>query len=167
MNKYWPKKWHDKIPNFLGEDFFSSFDFIEEEANSNENQTDQPKRIKNNGSSVKVNICESNNQLLCIFRAPGLNLEDVEIDVYDKTLEIIGTVSVDHKGLSPIHMELYQGPIIRKVQLPYPAHHDKIEAAYQDGYLYVWLHRLIRSKETRQKLAIKNFEENKDTSHDL
>ncbi|WP_018933164.1 Hsp20/alpha crystallin family protein [Gracilibacillus lacisalsi] len=161
MNKYWPKKWNEKLPNFLGEDFFSSFDFLEDEenGNNNTNNNNNEQMLKNTGSSIKVNICESENELLCIFRVPGLNLEDVEIDVYDKTLEITGTVGVDHKGFSPIHMELYQGPVIRKVQLPYPAYHDKVEAYYHHGYLYVLLHRLIRSKETKQKLDVQDLEE--------
>ncbi|WP_171038062.1 Hsp20/alpha crystallin family protein [Aquibacillus sediminis] len=166
MNKYWPKKWNEKLPNFLGEDFFASFDFLEEEENGNNNNNNNNGNKVSNGSGIKVNICESENELLCIFRVPGLNLEDVEIDVYDKTLELVGTVGIDHKGFSPIHMELYQGPVMRKVQLPYPARHDKIDASYHHGYLYILLHRLIRSKETRQKLDVHDLEEMNQESHE-
>lgn len=162
MNKYWPKKWNDKLPNFLGEDFFSSFDFME---NNNNNET-EPANMNNNNSNIdpnnssgiKVNLYEAENELLCIFRVPGLNLDDVIIDVYDRTLEVIGTVQIDHKGFRPIQLELYQGPVTRKVKLPYPARHDKIDAAYHHGYLYIRLHRLVRSKETKQKIKIHDLD---------
>ncbi|MUK88553.1 Hsp20 family protein [Ornithinibacillus sp. L9] len=163
MNKYWPKKWNEKLPNFLGEDFFSSFDFLEnneegsEVNNNNNNNNNQSNSV--NTSSMKVDMCELENELLLIFRAPGLMLEDVEIDVYDKTLEISGYIQINHKGFRPIQSELYQGPVIRKVKLPYPCRHDKISASYQYGYLYVHLHRLIRTKETLKKLEIQDLEE--------
>lgn len=149
MNKYWPKEWMEKMPNFLGEDFFASFNNFEENdtGNSTKNNT-------NNYSSVKVNICESDNELLCIFRIPGLNLEDVRVDIYDMTLEIVGTVNVDHKEFRPVQLELYQGPIKRQIKLPYPARHDKISSTYQHGLLYVHLHRLFRTNETKQKLDV-------------
>lgn len=157
MNKYWPKGWKDKLPNFLGEDFFSTFENFE--MNDMENNPNPPGGSNsNNYSSIKVNICESDNELLCIFRIPGLHLEDVEVDVYDMTLEIVGSVSIDHKGFRPVQLELYQGPVKRKVKLPYPARHDKIHATYKHGYLYVHLHRLFRNKETKQKLDIKDEE---------
>lgn len=154
MNKYWPKKWNKQLPNFLGEDFFSSFDFLEEDEQQSTADTHSPSQL----SGIKVNIYESANELLCIFRVPGLNLNDVHIDVYDKTLEITGRVQIDHLQFRPIHLELYEGPITRKVKLPYPVRHDKMDASYSSGYLYLRLHRLIRPKETEQKLKIKNLD---------
>jgi len=155
LNKYWPKAWKEKLPNFLGEDFFSSFENFEMNDMDNPNTSGTN---NNNYSSVKVNICESDNELLCIFRIPGLILEEVEVDVYDMTLEIVGTVSIDHQGFRPLQLELYQGPVKRQIKLPYPCRHDKINATYRHGYLYVYLHRLFRNKDTKQKLDIQNLE---------
>lgn len=151
MNQYWPKKWNEKLPNFLGEDFFSSFENFENNSNTENENT--------NSSGMKVNICEGDNELLCIFRAPGLQLDDVQIDVYDMTLEVVGNVQIDHKGFRPVHLELYQGPVKRKIKLPFPARHDKIDAFYRHGYLYIHLHRLIRTEDTKQKLHIKDLDE--------
>ncbi|MEC5425009.1 Hsp20 family protein [Virgibacillus sp. C22-A2] len=160
MNKYWPKAWKEKMPNFLGEDFFTSFENFEENdmENASTNNTVSNSSNNHNYSSVKVNICESNNELLCIFRIPGLKLEEVDIDVYDMTLEIVGYVTIDHKGFSPIQLELYQGPVKRKIKLPYPARHDKINATYRHGYLYVHLHRLIRTRETKKTLDVHDLD---------
>ncbi|SET55117.1 Molecular chaperone IbpA, HSP20 family [Oceanobacillus limi] len=161
MNKYWPKKWNEKLPNFLGEDFFSSFDFLENNQEEGENSNDNTAKSPN-FSSLKVDICELENELLLVFRAPGIMLEDVEIDVYDKTLEISGYIQVDHKKFRPIHSELYQGPVMRKVKLPYPCRHDKIKASYHHGYLYVHLHRLIRTKKTLKKIDVHDLDDAKD-----
>jgi HSP20 family molecular chaperone IbpA len=155
LNKYWPKAWKEKLPNFLGEDFFSSFENFEMNDMDNPNTSGTN---NNNYSSVKVNICESDNELLCIFRIPGLNLEEVEVDVYDMTLEIVGQVNIDHQGFRPLQLELYQGPVKRQVKLPYPCRHDKIRATYRHGYLYIRLHRLFRTKDTKQKLDIQNLD---------
>jgi len=160
LNKYWPKKWNNKLPNFLGEDFFSSFDCMENDE-ENPSQANTNSIDPNNSSGIKVNLYESENELLCIFRVPGLILEDVFIDVYDRTLEVTGRVEIDHKDFQPVQLELYQGPVTRKVKLPYPARHDKIDAAYQHGYLYIRLHRLIRSKETKQRIKIKDLDKEK------
>jgi len=157
LNKYWPKAWKEKLPNFLGEDFFSGFENFE--TNDMDNPAPSTSGTNNNNySSVKVNICESDNELLCIFRIPGLNLEEVEVDVYDMTLEIVGTVSIDHKGFRPLQLELYQGPVKRQIKLPYPCRHDKINATYKHGYLYVHLHKLYRTKDTKQKLDIQDLD---------
>lgn len=56
MNKFWPKEWKDKMPNFLGEDFLNGFD-----TNGNNDMSNAP-----NNSGIKVNVCESDNELLCI-----------------------------------------------------------------------------------------------------
>ncbi|MFD2043537.1 Hsp20/alpha crystallin family protein [Ornithinibacillus salinisoli] len=164
MNKNWPKKWNEKLPNFLGDDFFSSFDFLEnmDEGSENDNDNNTNNNNKNsksaNNSSMNVDMCELENELLLIFRAPGLMLEDVQIDIYDKTLEISGYIQIDYKGFRPLHSELYQGPVFRKVKLPFPCRHDKMSASYHHGYLYVCLHRLIRTKETLKKLDIHDIE---------
>ncbi|WP_163970571.1 Hsp20/alpha crystallin family protein [Oceanobacillus halotolerans] len=155
MNKYWPNNWKKSLPNFLGEDFWSTFEDLDLENAEVETSQTNNNSNSNNSSGIKVNICEAGNELLCIFRLPGLVLEDVEVDVYDLTLEVVGTIQIDHKGFRPMHMELYQGPVRRKVKLPYPARHDKINATYQHGYLYLHLHRLIPSGETKQKLQVK------------
>lgn len=160
MNKYWPKNWNQHLPNFLGEDFFSNFDFLEEAEEKQASSERSPKQT----SGIKVNIYESANELLCIFRVPGLDLDDVLIDVYDRTLEITGRVQIHHHNFRPLQLELYEGPVTRKVKLPYPVRHDKMEASYSRGYLYLRLHRLIRSKDTEQKIKIKDLDtEQKET----
>lgn len=175
MNKYWPKNWKQALPNFLGEDFFSSFEDFEgmfeannggENNSDNTNTNDNDNNTNNNNvnktiettSSIKVNIYESSNEVLCIFRLPGLKLKEVEINIYGITLEVTGKIHVAETGFRPIHCEIYQGPVHRKVTLPVPVRQDKVEASYNHGYLIIRLHRLIRPEEKQKTITIHDLE---------
>jgi HSP20 family molecular chaperone IbpA len=157
LNKYWPKQWKKALPNFLGDDFFSSFENMEnmEMESTTDNETGNQ---KNHPSSIKVNLYESGNVLLCVFRLPGLKLKEVDFDIYDKTLEITGAVHLEPDGFRPIHLEIFQGAVKRKVTLPYRVRSDKVEASYKHGYLFVYLHRLIRSNYEKPNVTIDDLD---------
>ncbi|MBM4765222.1 Hsp20/alpha crystallin family protein [Bacillus sp. B15-48] len=156
MNKYWPKNWKNKLPmpNFLGEDFFSTFEQFENMEVETESEPNQQISKHSRTAGIKVNIYESGHELLCIFRLPGLKLKEVDIDVYDKFLEVKGTVHIHDNGFRPIQQEIFQGSVFRKVELPYPVRTDKIDASYHHGYLLITLHRLIRSDLGKPKIVI-------------
>lgn len=174
MNDYWPKQWNKVLPSVLGEDFFSSFQeaFEKNEENEGNNETNASNNNNNNNnqknitlqknneqvSSIMVNIYESNNEVLCIFRLPGLKLKDVDISIYGVTLEVNGKVYVEETGYRPIHQEIYEGPVHRKVTLPLPVRDDKIDASYNHGYLILRLHRLIQPGDKPKNIIIKDLE---------
>ncbi len=158
MNKYWPKDWKKAIPNlpnFLGEDFFSTIEHLENMDVDAENVTNNN---QHNISSIKVNIYESGHELLCIFRLPGLILREVDIDVYDRTLTLSGSVTIDDHGFRPIQEEIFEGIVRRKVELPYSVRTDRVEVSYHHGHLIVHLHRLIRSNESKPKIIIHDLD---------
>lgn len=159
VNDFWPKGWKRALPNFLGEDFFSSFEQFEnlDPENQNNQQTFPNKK---NLSGIHVNIYESGHELLCIFKLPGLKLKEVDIDIYEETIKVTGSVFVDDHGFRPIQQEIFEGEVERKMKLPYPVRHDKIDASYHHGYLIVLLHRHIRPNESKAKVIINDLEEN-------
>src|SRR5699024_535941 len=120
----------------------------------------EPLNYTQDAENIKFNICESHNALLCIFQIPGLKLDEVEIDVYDRSLEVIGTVKIDQKGFKPIHLELYKGPVRKIDKLPFPARNDKIHDKYHHEYLYEYLHQLIGSDKTKKKIHIESSDAN-------
>jgi HSP20 family protein len=158
MNKYWPKEWEKALPNFLGEDFFSSFEQLEKMDPDNTSQPKAPASTKKNISSLHVNVYESGHELLCVFKLPGLKLKEVDIDVYDQTIEVKGSVFVEDNGFRPISKEIFEGPVERKVKLPYPVRSDKIDASYHHGYLFILLHRLIRANAQKPKIYIDDLD---------
>lgn len=145
MNKYWPNNWKKSLPNFLGEDFFSSFENMDIESSSS-------------NTNVNMNIYESGHELMCIFALPGLKLEDVDIYVYEKTLEIRGAVHIDDDGFKLLHQEIYQGPVKRTVELPYAVRDDKVEALFKRGHLFIHLYRLIRPTQSKGKVIVQNLD---------
>ena len=169
MNKYWPEEWKKKLPNFLGENFFSNFESFENwenldefadqtNTNTNTNKSNANKDI-NNSSSIRVNMYESGHELLCVARLPGLVLKEVDIDIEDNIIEILGNVKVDHYGFRAIQEELYQGPVKRRFKLPYPVRKDKIDVSYKHGHLLIHLHRHFRSPEAKPKLQIEDLDD--------
>lgn len=166
LNKYWPEEWKKKLPNFLGEGFFQNFESFENWENV-EFETEKTgaaankatKKVDvNNSSSIRINIYESGHELLCIARLPGLEIKNVDIDVYDSTLEISGTVRVKNNGFRAIQEEIYQGPVRRRVSLPYPVRQDKISASYKHGHLMILLHRHLRSEDSKPKIIIDDLD---------
>ncbi|WP_139367523.1 Hsp20/alpha crystallin family protein [Bacillus alkalicellulosilyticus] len=142
MNNHFPNNWKGMLPNFLGDDFFSSFN-----------------QLATNSSTTKVNIYESGNELIVVFSLPGLKVEEVDIYAYERTLEVRGTVHIDFNGFRLVQEEMVQGPIKRSIELPFPVKEDKVDAAYQRGMLVIHLHRLIRPNQVKQKINIKNLDE--------
>ncbi|WP_216828686.1 Hsp20/alpha crystallin family protein [Alkalihalobacterium elongatum] len=144
MNNHFPNGWQKMIPKFLGDDFFSNFDQV---------------NFQNVGT--KVNIYENGNELLCVFALPGLKLEDVDIYSYERTLEVRGTIHSNFNGYRLIQEEFPQGPFKRTIELPFPVREDKMDASFQRGLLIIHLHRLIKPNQMKQKIKIKNLDEEK------
>ena len=145
MDKFWQmNNWKNQLPKFLGDDFFSEF----------------PGLLNNNSTTgPQANIYESGNELMCVFALPGLKLEDVDIYTFQKTLEVRGMTHVDYKGFRLIQEELSQGPFKRTIELPYPVRDDKVSASYKNGLLIIHLHRKITSNQIKNKVNIKNLDE--------
>ncbi|WP_456276605.1 Hsp20/alpha crystallin family protein [Bacillus sp. AK128] len=159
MNKDWPQDWKKKLPSFLGEDFFAMFDEFEKmNAGTGTGTEKEPMPNTSKNSSIKVNVYEYGHELMCVFRIPGLKVKEVDIDVYDDIISVTGEVQTESYHFRPIIEELYQGPVHRKVKLPYPVRTDKIEANYKNGYLVIYLHRLLRSPEVKPKIVIDELE---------
>ncbi|WP_059104085.1 Hsp20/alpha crystallin family protein [Shouchella shacheensis] len=151
MHKSRPNGWKKSLPSFLGEDFFSSFENMDFESSPGSTTS-------STSSSSSVNIYESGHELLCIFALPGLKLEDVDIYVYEKTLEVRGTMHIDYNGFHLLHQELYQGPVMRTLELPYAVRDDKVEALFKRGLLFIHLHRLIRPNQSKNKIIVQDMD---------
>ncbi|WP_096201838.1 Hsp20/alpha crystallin family protein [Bacillus sp. FJAT-45350] len=137
------KNWKDSIPDFLGNDFFSEFKGL----------------VSDNNGSARANIYESGNEIICTLSLPGLKLEEVDIYVYQRTLEIRGTLHFDYQGYRLIQEEISQGTIKRSIELPYPVRDDMVDATYRNGILIIHLHRLIQSNKVRKKVNVKNLDD--------
>ncbi|GCD84321.1 Hsp20/alpha crystallin family protein [Parageobacillus thermoglucosidasius] len=137
--------WTKHLEHFFQGDFWSSF------------QPFLPPAKKQSGISG-INIYKKDNELLIVISLPGLEkMEDVELYVYYKTLEIKANINLQFKGFELIEEGIFQGTWEKTIPIPFAIKEDRIEATYHNGLLFIHLHRLIPD-ETKKKIEIKKGE---------
>jgi len=74
------------------------------------------------------------------FELPGIDLADVRISVFDRTLVVEGTKPrTGPKGNHYNHMEIDTGPFRRKLMLPFDVDAENSEVVYDRGLLVLEL----------------------------
>lgn len=135
----WTKHWQQ----FFQTDFWGSI---------------QPLLPSANKPSSGMNLYKKDNELLIVISLPGLEkIEDAEVYVSYKTLEVKATVNLNFKGFELVEEGIFQGRFEKTVPLPFPVKEDRIEATYHHGLLFIHLHRLI-PEEPKKKIMIKKGE---------
>ncbi|WP_183040924.1 Hsp20/alpha crystallin family protein [Salipaludibacillus neizhouensis] len=136
------QNWNKPFKKFFEDDFWSSFNGI-----FDGNDHHQP----------KANVYESGNELICLIFLPGIKkLDDIRLNINEKTLEVSGTSSLENNGFHLIQKELYEGPFKRIVELPFSVRRDKMDAFYQRGLLTVHLYRLIENNKSNHGVSIRD-----------
>lgn len=134
--------WKNNMDHFFGDNFWNEFEGV----------------IKPN--IPQVNIYQSDHELYCIVNMPGLdNLNQIDIYVDFATLELKGTIDIDHQGGTVVKEEILQGVFERSITLPFPVRADKIKATYRNGLLFIQLHRLISDTNKRNKVNVHLLED--------
>jgi HSP20 family protein len=134
----WTKHWQQ----FFQGDFWGNF------------QSFLPTTNKQSG----INIYKKDNELLIVVSLPGLEkVEDAELYIYYKTLEIKANINLNFKGFELVEEGIFQGTWEKTIPLPFTVKEDRIEATYHNGLLFIHLHRLIPD-EQKKKIEIKKGE---------
>jgi HSP20 family protein len=134
--------WKKNMDNFFGEQFWDQFDGI----------------LK--PTIPQINLYQTDNEILCIASIPGLtDLEKIDIYVDYATLELRGTIDIGHQGGSAVKEEIVQGVFERTVSLPFPVRSDRIKATYNNGLLYIQLHRFISSSGRKSRVSVELLED--------
>lgn len=109
-------------------------------------------------NQLRVNIYESKDELMCLFLLPGVKkVEDIHLNVNEKTLEISCDIHIEHSGFRVVQEEFHEGKFSRIINLPFSVRTDRIDASYKRGLLAVHLFRLMPSSES-QSILIKDGE---------
>ncbi|MDX5475361.1 MAG: Hsp20/alpha crystallin family protein [Bacillaceae bacterium] len=128
----WRKNWDQ----FFGEEFWNGFEPMFQNMHT------------------QTNLYKKENELLCIIALPGLNQpEDVEVFIRNQKIEVKGVTRIPIQGFELIDEGIAQGNFERIIELPYPVRDDKVEATYENGLLYIHLHRYIPG-DTKRKIII-------------
>jgi len=134
--------WRKNMDNFFGENFWNEFDGIMKP------------------TIPQINMYQSEHEVMCIVNIPGLNdLNQLDIYVDYTTLELRGTIDLEHASGTVVKQEILQGVFERKLSLPFPVRADKIKATYKNGLVFIQLHRLISDTSRRNKINVRLLED--------
>lgn len=85
-----------------------------------------------------VDILEDENDLIVRAELPGINREDIDVEVTSESLTIRGERKLDDQSKEKyLRVERAYGPFQRSFSIGVPVQPDKIKAAYRDGVLEV------------------------------
>ncbi len=103
-----------------------------------------------------VNISEDNDHVYVRAELPGVQPEDLEIQLQDRNLVLRGEkrIPAAEKGVNYHRRERESGFFRRVVTLPRPVDPDKVEARFQNGILTITL---AKPEEVKpRKIAVKS-----------
>jgi HSP20 family protein len=94
----------------------------------------------NRAASLPVDLYETPEAVMVKTRLPGVNPEDVEVNVHGDTLTIKAELRSDAaldeaKNWAWHRHELYHGTVARSITLPTLIQPDKVEATFRNGEL--------------------------------
>ena len=99
------------------------------------------------GSYPPVNLFKRGDDLVAILELPGVNRNDLNIQVKNDSIRIAGRKSVDYPEQASAHRrERLWGEFDRTIAVPMQIDPDGIEAEYNDGVLTLFIPRAERDK---------------------
>jgi len=103
------------------------------------------------GFGLQVNLAESDNDVIVTTELPGVDSEDIDIDVSGNTLTIRGEKKQEKedKKQNYHYVERSYGSFHRSVQLPSAADPNKVDANFKNGILTVTLQKRPDAKPKR------------------
>ncbi len=103
-----------------------------------------------------VDIHETDESFVVKADLPGMNKEDIQIDIKDSTLTLKGEKKFEEKVSKDnyIRVERTYGTFIRSFTLPQNVDSDKIKAKYKDGVLELTLPKKEEAKPKQIKVDV-------------
>jgi HSP20 family protein len=108
--------------------------------------------VENGQQSLSVNIREEDDAFVLSALVPGLNAEDLNIQILDDVVRIDGEYRLDERQY--LMKELPHGSFTRTLRLPVPIEANSVEAKIDDGVLTLTLPKAESAKP--KKISIKS-----------
>jgi HSP20 family protein len=112
---------------------------------------------KNAVTLLSVNVSSKGGNLIVEAEIPGVNEEDLDIEVGENAVRISGEKH-DHKEIEQedyYHKEMNYGSFQRVISLPEDVEHEQAEAEVIDGVLRITIPKLVEKKSKSIKLKAK------------
>ena len=99
------------------------------------------------GVEPSINLFEKEGDLVAFVELPGIQKEDLKLEVKGNHLRISGERRIEYgKGVSKHRIERKEFRFDRTVKLPFTIEQDQIEANYENGLLTVTMPRAESDK---------------------
>lgn len=110
--------------------------------------------------SPNVNVAETEKGLEISAELPGVEQEDIEVDLADGILTLKAQRSTEKEEKDEkrqYHLvERSYGSFLRRFALPFDADTDKVEASLDKGVLHVFVPRQQQTEKPKTRIEIKN-----------
>ena len=94
------------------------------------------------GAFPPINVFRQGNDFLAIIEMPGVNKDDLTLEVRGNAIRISGKKAIDYGGSASVHrLERVAGSFDRTITLPVQLDPDWVTAEYRDGVLALSLAR--------------------------
>lgn len=103
-----------------------------------------------------LDVYETGEALMIEIEVPGVEAEEVEVEIVGRTLRITGQKrdSLDCRSVRYIRMERGFGHFVRELEVPERFDLDTVEAKFSDGVLIVTISRAEARAEVVRHIAI-------------
>ncbi|MDR4503308.1 MAG: Hsp20/alpha crystallin family protein [Candidatus Scalindua sp.] len=107
--------------------------------------------------SPKINVSENDKEIEVSVEVPGMDQNDVEVNVRDDVLTIKGEKKEEkeEKDKEYYHVERSYGSFYRSLQIPCEVDHDKVKAEFKKGVLKIYLPKSEKARENVRKIEVK------------
>jgi len=101
-----------------------------------------------------VDVKETDKEITVIAEMPGINKEDIDIDIHEDRVEIRAETKEEKKEEKEgyIYKERREGSFYRSLALPASVNAAKAKATYKDGVLTLALPKSKETKKTKIKI---------------
>ena len=106
------------------------------------------------GSEPKIDVKETDENILVKAELPGLTKDDISVEVKDSILTISGEKKDEktEKNTKYLRTEITYGSFSRSFHLPTSVKHDEIKAEFKDGILNITIPK--SEKEKTQQIKV-------------
>ena len=100
------------------------------------------------GSNLPLDVHESEGEYTIVANLPGVNADDININLHDGTLSIGVEIPqpTAEENVRVLIQERFYGKLSRRINLPQPVDADNVEATYNDGVLTLTLPKTEEAK---------------------
>jgi HSP20 family protein len=105
------------------------------------------------GPYPPINVFQQGDDILAIIELPGVDKNDLQIQVKENTIRISGKKSIEYPERVSVHRrERVFGDFDRTLTLPVHLDSDRVKAEYRDGILALFLPRAETDKPRTVKI---------------